>query len=85
MFFPGKTRTGFSKRAYLSRIDVIYWESSMGRQVECHVCRKEIVAGSLASHMTSQHGIYHVHLVAEEEEEEETEEVCTPVPTKPMI
>ena len=42
----------------------------------------EIVrAGSLASHLATQHGIYNAHLMADEEEG--AEEACTTVPAKP--
>ena len=82
VFLPGRIRTGLSENAYLSRMDTLYRESKKGRRVECHLCRKEFAAGSLASHLASQHGIYHAHLMADKEE---AEEVCTPVPTKPAV
>ena len=41
-----------------------------------------ICVWSLASHLASQHRIYHTHLLTGEEE---AEEVCTPVPTKPSV
>ena len=82
VFLPGRIRTGLSENAYLSRMDTLHRESKKGGRLECHVCRKEFAAGSLASHLASQHGIYHAHLMADEEE---AEEVCTPVPAKPAV
>ena len=40
---------------------------------------REFARGSLASHLASHHGIYHTHLLTDEEE---AEEVCNPVPAK---
>ena len=80
---PHLPRTGLSEDAYLSRMDVLHRKSKKGRRVECHICRKELARGSLASHLASQHEIYHAHLMADEEEE--AEEVCIPVPAKPTL
>ena len=66
--------------AYLFRMNALHREFKKGRRVECHVCRKDFAQGSLAGHLARQHGVYHAHLMADEEE---AEEVCTPVPTKP--
>lgn len=45
------------------------------------MCQNEFIAGSLASHLASQHGIYHAHLLADKE----LGEVCISVPTKPKV
>ena len=81
IFLPGRIRTGLSEDAYLARMDALHRESRKGRRAECHVCRKVFARGSLASHLATQHGIYHVHSMATEEED--AEEACTTVPAKP--
>ena len=57
--------------AYLSRMDALHGESRKGRRMECHVCRKDFAQGSLDGHLARQHGIYHEHLMADEEGEAE--------------
>ena len=71
VFLPGRIRTGLSEDAYLARMDALHRESRKRRRVECHVCRRELAHGSLAGHLARQHGIYHAHLMADEEREAE--------------
>ena len=40
--------------------------------MQCHLCREEFSKESLSSHLTSQHGIYHSHLLT-------GVDVCQPV------
>ena len=83
VFLPGRIRTGLSKDAYLSRMDALHRESRNERRGECHVCQKEFARGSLASHLASQHGIYHARTPVDGREG--GREVCTPMPTNPAF
>ena len=61
---PGRIRTCLSEDVYLSRLHALYWADRKGGKVKCHTCRRKFRKGSLASHLASQHGIYHSHLLA---------------------
>ena len=82
VFLPGRIRTGLSEDTYLSRMDALRRESRKERRVECYVCWKEFAQGLLASHLASQHGIYHAHLLTGKEK---AGEVCTLLPTNPAV
>ena len=82
VFLPGRIKTGLSEDAYLSRMDALHRESRKERRMKYNVYWKEFARGSLASHLASQYGIYHAHLLTGEEK---AEEVNTPVPTKPAV
>ena len=64
MLFPGRLRTCLSEDAYLFRLDALHRADRNGGKVECHVCWRRFWKGSLASHLASQHGMYHSHLLA---------------------
>ena len=64
VFLPGRIRTCLSEDTYLSRLDALHRADRKGGKVECHVCSVQFRKGSLASHLATQHGIYHAHLLA---------------------
>ena len=64
VFLSGRIRTCLSVDAYLPYLDALQWADRKGGKVECHVCRRKFRKGNLASHLASQHGVYHSHLLA---------------------
>ena len=72
VFLPGRIRTCLSEDAYLSRLDTLHRESRKAGKVECHICRKKFGKQCLASHLATQHGVFHSHLLA-------GADVCQPV------
>ena len=57
VFLPGKVCTCLSEDAYLFRLDALHRAERKGGKVDCHVCRRKVRKGSLASHLASQRGI----------------------------
>ena len=64
VFLPGRIRTCLTEDAYLSRLDALHRAARKGGTVSCHVCGLALRKGSLASHLATQHGVYHSHLLA---------------------
>ena len=63
VFLPDRIRTCLSEDAYLSRMDTLHRASKKAGKVECHICQKKFGRLCLASHLASQHGVYHSHLL----------------------
>ena len=74
VLLSGRTRTCLSEDAYLSRMDALYcyWTSKKAGKAECHIYRKKFWKLSLTSYLTTQHEVFHSHLLARAD-------VCQPV------
>ena len=64
VFLPGKIRTSLSQESYASRMEMEMRARTSrgpsGRRVQCPKCRKTLKAGSLRSHLETQHDTYEV-------------------------
>ena len=72
-FLPGKISTCLMEEGYNARVDAQFWKSREGRRVSCDQCDADLAAGSLRSHLETQHDIFRSYVLvgqaaAEEEE-----------------
>ena len=70
-FLPGKIRTCLTAEGYRARMDAEFREERKGRTVKCDLCDMEMAAGSLRSHLETQHDTYRYFILDGDEEESE--------------
>ena len=61
-FLPGRIRIGLSDKTYRTWMDPAVREAAKARKVRCELCQVELAAGSLASHLQSQHDVRYCYL-----------------------
>ena len=61
-FLPRRIRQGLSDKAYLARIDPEAREATTVQKVQCELCQVDLVVGSLALHLETQHNMRHCYL-----------------------
>ena len=64
VFLPGKIRNRLSPEGYAARMDAEIWSElrgePVGRRVQCPKCDATLRAGSLRSHLETQHDVFEV-------------------------
>jgi hypothetical protein len=74
-FLPGKIRTCLTEEGYRSRMDAEFREVRAGREANCDLCGKTMAAGSMRSHLETQHDTFRSFVLVDGDEEES--EGCT--------
>ena len=75
---PGQIRTHLTEGVYNnSREGLISRDNWLNHRVECDICKKDLAASSLTSHLETQHDVYRSFVLNRDLMEDREPRVCT--------